>query len=160
MTDQVGGGLHGHSMKRIAALVLVSIGVLGCQPDAPRRSASSAPAPSSSPAASSSAAVPAAGPFDPVRAGRAAVVLRVERIAQLGADKYGWDEVAPLEVLKNDTSHAFDENFRVAHYSWKPGVPAGISTIYLEPYGGSSSNRWRLLEADGSVGVSHAAGPG
>jgi hypothetical protein len=85
--------------------------------------------------------------------GRATVVLRVKLIAAEGGDKYHWDRVEPLEVIKNDSPQRFDAPFRVAHYGWKAGIPAGESIIYLEPYGDPAAGLWRLLEGDGAVGV-------
>jgi len=93
--------------------------------------------------------------LDPKRASRATVVLRVERVADHGGSKYHWVTVRPLRVLKNTTKARFTKPLRVAHYGGKPGVPTGTSTIYLEPYGDAAAKHWRLLDGDGTVGVSH-----
>ena len=110
------------------------------------------------PPAPSADSAPAPGqlPVDPDRMDRADVVLRVRRLDVGGGSKYIWERVEVLEVLKNTTTDSFDKPFEVARYSWKAGLPTGISTIYLEPYGGHTQNLWRLLDADGAVGVSHS----
>lgn len=92
---------------------------------------------------------------DPKRARRAPVVLRVERVAEHGGSKYHWVTVKPLRVLKDTTKAGFTKPLRVAYYGGKKGVPAGISTLYLEPYGDGASGHWRLLDGDGAKGVSH-----
>ena len=120
------------------------IGSVGCQaagqgstvttaaPAAPPTVSSATGTVTSPSAAASPAPSPGATalPVDAARLARATVVLRVERIAVLGADKYGWELVRPLEVFKNESGFAFEVPLRVAHYSWKPGVPEGISTVY------------------------------
>ncbi len=89
------------------------------------------------------------------RAARAKVVIRARLVSFEGGSKYVWQVVEPLEVIKNETPFAFDAPFRVANYSWDGSVPEGISTLYLEPYGGGD-NVWRLLDGSSSKGISHA----
>lgn len=128
---------------------LCVVGLAGCGDVNP--AAQVAPAASSSPA---EAAPPRPAQVNVALQSRATVVLRVERVAAEGGSKYHWDEVRPLEVIKNDSTQTFDAPLRVAHYGWHAGVPEGVSTIYLEPYG--ATELWRLLDGDGAVGVSHA----
>jgi hypothetical protein len=93
---------------------------------------------------------------DPGRLARAPIVLRVTLVEADGGSKYHWDQVRPIRVIKNASSFTFDAPLRVAHYGWHGGVPSGISTIYLEAYGGGNANLWKLLDGDGAIGVSHA----
>lgn len=89
---------------------------------------------------------------------RVKVVLRVKLLERRGGDKYGWDIVQVLSVLKNESNHRFEGRLEIAHYSWKTGVPDGESTVYLEPYG-DNPDQWRLLDGGGEHGVSHVTPP-
>ncbi|HTK29625.1 MAG TPA: hypothetical protein VL309_08750 [Vicinamibacterales bacterium] len=99
------------------------------------------------------------GFIDAQKAAKATVVLRVKLLSVAGADKYEWDTVEILAVLKNASTSQFGQSLQVAHYSWAPGVPKGESTIYLEPYSDAPDHPWKLLGADASHGVSHARRP-
>jgi hypothetical protein len=92
---------------------------------------------------------------DPQRAGKVPVVLRVRLLRQEGSDKFGWDEVKLIGVIKNASSFTFPETFEIAHYSGEPGVPEGECTVYLERYNEASEAVWRLLDGSGRQGVSH-----
>jgi hypothetical protein len=97
--------------------------------------------------------------FDPARAEKAEVVLRVRAIRSMGADKYAFYEVAVIQVFKNSTGVAIGKTVQVAAYSWKSGVPPGESTLYLERYNKDRKdleNMWRLIGGDASSGVSHS----
>lgn len=94
--------------------------------------------------------------MNPEIAKRVKVVLRVKLIDRRGGDKYGWDIVEVLSVLKNESGQQFEGRVEIAHYSWKPGVPDGESTVYLEPYG-DNAEQWRLLDGGAEHGVSHPA---
>src|SRR4051794_18537960 len=72
--------------------------------------------------------------FDATKAAGVKAVLRVKLIRAEGSDKYGWDIVGLVGVIKNETGFTFPKEFHVAHYSAEPGVPKGESTIYLERY--------------------------
>ncbi|HUU02228.1 MAG TPA: hypothetical protein VM425_12360 [Myxococcota bacterium] len=87
---------------------------------------------------------------------RAMVVMRVKLIKAQGGSKYHWDLVKPIEVYKNESKRSFDKQFTVAHYGWEKGIPEGVSTIYLEPYGEPKTNHWKLLEGKAETGVSHS----
>ena len=93
---------------------------------------------------------------DEQRAGKAAVVLRVHLLLREGGDKWAWDKVRLIGVIKNTSHHTFPAEFEVAHYSAESGIPDGDSTIYLEPYNPSTDTLWKLLEGSGTAGVSHA----
>jgi|SRR5580704_6988391 hypothetical protein len=92
---------------------------------------------------------------DPERAGKVPVVLRVRLLRREGSNKYGWDKVKLIGVIKNTSHFKFPEEFEVAHYSGESGIPDGESTVYLEPYNPKSESLWRLLEGSGTKGVSH-----
>jgi hypothetical protein len=94
--------------------------------------------------------------MDPRTAERVPVVLRVKLIDRRGGDKYGWDIVQVLSVLKNESNRSFEGRIEVAHYSWKAGVPDGECTVYHEPYG-ENPEQWRLLDGGAEHGVSHVA---
>jgi hypothetical protein len=79
----------------------------------------------------------------------------VKFVSTSGADKYQWDKVEILAVLKNDSKQQFGKSLEVAHYSWEAGVPKGESTIYLEPYSDAADHPWKLLGGTGKMGVSH-----
>ncbi|HSE23658.1 MAG TPA: hypothetical protein VLB68_18460 [Pyrinomonadaceae bacterium] len=91
--------------------------------------------------------------IDPARASKAEVVLRVKLVEGGDCDKYCWPEVEILEVLQNRSSFSFKKRIKVAHYSWKPGIPEGESTIYLERYNSKRADLWKLLNGSGEEGV-------
>jgi hypothetical protein len=88
-------------------------------------------------------------------AGKVPVVLRVRLLKHQGSDKYGWDTVKLIGVIKNTSSFKFPDEFEVAHYSGEPGIPDGQSTVYLEQFNPKSDSIWKLLEGSGVKGVSH-----
>jgi hypothetical protein len=93
---------------------------------------------------------------DAGRAARVKVVLRVKLVAAEGGDKTAWDKVDVLHVIKNETGTTFAGSLEIAHYSWEPGIPAGTSTVYLEPYEvGPPTMHWKLLGGSAKEGVSH-----
>jgi hypothetical protein len=69
--------------------------------------------------------------------------------------KYWWYDVEVLKVLKNDSAESFTNKLSVAAYGGKPGVPAGVSTIYLERYNPTEKKYWKLVGGEASTGVSH-----
>ncbi len=93
--------------------------------------------------------------LDAVRAEKARVILKVRLVAHHGGSKYHWQTVKPIRTLKNVSGKAFDKPFKVANYGWEPGVPQGISTIYLVPYG-ARTDTWRVLAADTGKGKERA----
>jgi hypothetical protein len=100
----------------------------------------------------------AANLIDAGRAARVKVVLRVKLVAALGGNKWAWDKIEVLGVLKNETETSFAGSLNIAHYSWEPGIPEGTSTVYLEPYEvGPPTIHWKLLEGSAKEGVSHPA---
>ena len=94
--------------------------------------------------------------IDSGKAKKAEVVLRVKLVKLEGCDKYCWPEVEILKVLQNKSGLSFGKRLAVAHYSWKPGIPEGESTIYLERYNPERDDLWKLLHGSGKDGVSHA----
>lgn len=92
---------------------------------------------------------------DPELAGKVPVVLRVRLIKREGGDKYGWDSVGLIGVIKNTSKYKFPAEFKVAHYSAEDGVPDGQCTVYLEPYNPNSDDLWKLRGGSGKQGVSH-----
>lgn len=94
-------------------------------------------------------------PVDPNKVRRAEVVLRVKLLSSGEGSKYLWDKVEVLKVVLNKSDHVFGKNLSVAHYSWKPGIPGGTCTIYLERYNSKRNNLWKLLNGSGEDGVSH-----
>jgi hypothetical protein len=96
-------------------------------------------------------------PIDSDRAKKAEVVLRVRLISQGEGSKYLWDRVEVVKVLKNKARYAFGKHLAVAHYSWKPGIPDGTCTIYLERYNTRRKDLWKLLSGSADEGVSHGS---
>jgi hypothetical protein len=96
-------------------------------------------------------------PIDSDRAKKAEVVLRVRLISQGEGSKYLWDRVEVVKVLKNKSHYAFGKHLAVAHYSWKPGIPHGTCTIYLERYNTRRKDLWKLLSGSADEGVSHGS---
>lgn len=94
---------------------------------------------------------------DPVRLAKVPVVLRVRLIAEQGGDKYCWDKVELLAVLKNTSGEKLAEELTIAHYGWCKGIPAGECTVYLEPYNPERAGLWALLGRGAEQGVSHAS---
>ena len=95
--------------------------------------------------------------MDEEKARNAAAVLRVRRVAAQGGDKWAWDTVEVLAVLKAPEGPPLGKTLDVAHYSWEPGVPAGVCTVYLEPYAEEGERRWKLLGGSAKNGVSHVS---
>lgn len=93
--------------------------------------------------------------MDPAIAKQAEVVLRVRRLSEGGGSKYWWYDVEILKVLKNDSADVFTNKLSVAADGGKPGVPAGVSTVYLERYNPADKKYWKLLGGQASTGVSH-----
>jgi hypothetical protein len=94
--------------------------------------------------------------IDDKLATKADVVLRVKRLTPGEGSKYLWYRVEVVQVLKNDSSEIFTNALSVAANSWKPGVPEGESTIYLERYNKTGKALWKLVGGEASTGVSHA----
>jgi hypothetical protein len=111
------------------------------------------------------AAVPCAGQarkektmqMDAGRASKVPVVLRVRLIEHEGGNKWDWDKVELVSVLKNESPYQFPATFRIAYYNHEAGVPEGESTVYLERFNDADESLWKLLEGSGKTGVSHAA---
>lgn len=134
-----------------AVLILaVSSGTPGCEPHG-----GAGPRPSD-PAAGLVGTDAPESLVDPERAARADVVVRVERLSSGSGSKYVTPRVRVLKVLKNAVGADIPSELEVAHYSWLAPLPAGVSTIYLEPYG-EGSDLLKLLDFSTVVGVSHAA---
>ncbi len=93
--------------------------------------------------------------IDAEKAALVTVVLRVRFIADEGGNKYGWDKVELIGVLKNESGYQFPKEFDLAHYSGEPGIPKGESTVYLERYNDTDPHLWKLLNGTGKDGVSH-----
>jgi len=93
---------------------------------------------------------------DSAKAAHAKAVLRVKWLSSKGGDKFTWDEVEVLHVIKNESSFEFPKKLDVAHYSWEPGIPKGESTIYLEPYNDTDKALWKLVDGSAKEGVSHS----
>jgi len=92
---------------------------------------------------------------DSQRASKVAVVLRVRLIEHEGGNKYEWDTVHLVSVIKNDSPHKFPEQFRVAHDNGEAGIPEGESTVYLERFNATDESLWKLLGGSAATGVSH-----
>jgi len=92
---------------------------------------------------------------DPKKVQKAEVVLRVKLLSSGEGSKYLWDKVEVLQVFKNKSGYAFRRNLSVAHYSWKPGIPEGTCTVYLERYDPKRNDLWKLLNGSGEEGISH-----
>jgi hypothetical protein len=93
---------------------------------------------------------------DPDRAAKVPVVLRVHLLKREGGDKYGWDQVRLIGVIKNSSHHRFAGDFKIAHYSGEAGIPDGDCTVYLEQYNRETESLWKLSTGSGGGGVSHA----
>ncbi len=140
-----------HRILTICLVGVVGGFSLGCKSPKPTAEGST-----SSPSTAASPVVKSMN-IDSKRAQRATVILRVERVVDHGGSKYHWVTVKPLRVLKNDAKANFSKPLRVAYRGGKPGVPVGVCTVYLEPYGDGASGHWLLLDGDGTAGVSHRA---
>lgn len=97
---------------------------------------------------------------DEALAEKAEVILRVDCQEEAEVcDKYCWQKVTILKILKNKSGFTFPKRLEVAHYNWERGVPIGISTIYLERYNPYRSDIWRLVSGGATEGVSHSERP-
>lgn len=99
---------------------------------------------------------PKEGRMDSQRASKVAVVLRVRLIEREGGNKYEWDTVRLVSVIKNESKYKFPEQFRIAHDNGEAGVPEGESTIYLERFNATDESLWKLLGGSAATGVSHS----
>ena len=79
-------------------------------------------------------------------AAKAEVVLRVKRLTPGVGSKYLWYRVEVLQVLKNQSSETFTNTLSVAAYSWKDGVPEGVSILYLERYNQTDKELWKIVK--------------
>ncbi len=95
-------------------------------------------------------------PIDPELAARVPVVLRIENIGTGGGSKYLWTDVRVLKIYKNEPDVQFDEVLSIGRYSFGAGIPGGVCTVYLVPYGDPNLRLWKLHEVDGVTGVSHS----
>ena len=94
--------------------------------------------------------------MDDKLAAKAEVVVRAKLLSSDGADKYVRFRVRVLQVLKSPPGAKLTNELSVAAYSWKPGVPDGESTLYLERYNKQADNGlWTLVGGEASTGVSH-----
>jgi hypothetical protein len=103
-----------------------------------------------------------AAPDSPINtdlAKHALVVMRAKKISELPeADKYRWYEVEVIEVLENRAEQIFlSTPIKIAALSSKSGIPDGISTLYIERYGDSDKNLWKLVGGSATAGVSHTS---
>jgi hypothetical protein len=96
--------------------------------------------------------------IDIERASRVPVVIRARFLKLGGGQKYVFDEISVVAVLKNESRRTLSGSLEVGHYGWEPGVPPGESTVYLEPYVAGDESRWKLLGGSAKEGVSHAQG--
>jgi len=86
----------------------------------------------------------------------AEVILRVHYSGQeYACDKYCWQPVKIIKVLKNSKNYSFPENLEIAYYSWEKGIPLGESTVYLEKYNSYKEGTWKLVGGKHETGVSH-----
>ena len=89
-------------------------------------------------------------------AAKAEVVIRAKLLSSDGADKYARFRVRVLQVFKSPPGTKLTNELSVAAYSWKAGVPAGESTLYLERYNKQTdTGLWTLVGGEASTGVSH-----
>jgi hypothetical protein len=86
---------------------------------------------------------------------KAEVVLRGKRVSLGEGSKYIICEVQVSEVFTNRSGRHVAGKIEVAAYSWRPGVPGGESTFYLERYNETHTNLWRLVGGEASTGISH-----
>ena len=93
--------------------------------------------------------------LDASLAAAAPVVLRVQWLQDSGGDKYAWQQVRVLQVLKNDSSYTFTNTVSIAHYSWTNGIPRAMCTVYLERYNPGREDLWKLMGGSALGGVSH-----
>ncbi len=86
----------------------------------------------------------------------AVAILRVEYKNEAGVcEKYCWQKVRILKILKNESDYNFPEFIEVAYYSWEKGIPIGLSTVYLEKYNSTKNDLWKLVGGKVETGVSH-----
>jgi hypothetical protein len=97
---------------------------------------------------------------DPERFRAAPAVLRVKLLSSGPTEKYGWDKVEVLAVLKNSPKAEFGKTMEVAHINVQAGVPDGVCTVCLEPYRvGSAGAPWKLSGGGAASGVSNVVPP-
>jgi hypothetical protein len=97
-------------------------------------------------------------PIDVELAKHALVVMRAKKISESPeTDKYRWYEVEVVEVFENRAEWIFPNTIKVATLSSKPGIPDGVSTLYIERYGDSDKNLWKLVGGSATAGVSHTS---
>lgn len=135
----------------VVATLLVTIASACAHPHPPDQKATSAPQPevkAEEPLPPSGSRAAPAIDTTAAQIG-AAVAVRAQLLAREDScDKYCWFRVKVLHSVAADDAHRpISGEIRVASYSAGPGVPAGISTIYLLPYNHYAPGRlWRLAE--------------
>lgn len=93
--------------------------------------------------------------MDTIKKNKAKAVIKAKALNTGVGDKYLYQKIEVLEVIKNNTNFIFKDTLTVAHYSWKLGVPLEKECIiYLTPwpYGSETLNeekQWMLLDGDG-----------
>ncbi|MBS1644232.1 MAG: hypothetical protein JST36_04275 [Bacteroidetes bacterium] len=74
-------------------------------------------------------------PIDAKKSEAAKAIIRAVLIHKGTGDKYIWDTVQVIAVLKNDLNFKFPEKLAVARYSWDEGFKCpGEFVLYLNPY--------------------------
>ena len=94
--------------------------------------------------------------IDSALAGNSEVVLRAEVKEEADAcDKYCWQKVRVLRVIKNESDQILPEIIKIAYYSWEDGIPKGVATIYINKYSFEEDGLWKLSGGKAETGVSH-----
>lgn len=96
--------------------------------------------------------------YDNDKFDRSEAVLRVQLVEPGYGSKYYWPKIKVLDIYKNDPNRQFNKGgeYAIAHLSFMPALPKGVSTIYLEKYNPDKPEYgWKLLEGSGEAGSSH-----
>ena len=103
------------------------------------------------------AVAPGDGVVDPDMARRADLVIRGEPLLVGRGTQFLSHNVRVLQVLKNSTGIPVYNKTEILVQSIAPGIPDGVSTIYIELLIGPQGKRrpWWLLGGTAETGISH-----
>jgi hypothetical protein len=79
--------------------------------------------------------------------GAAQLIVRARVFDGAGGSKYLWTKVDILSVIKTLKNVEIPSHLSIAYHSYGPGLPVGVSTLYLVPYNPEKPEYgWKLLE--------------
>ncbi len=97
--------------------------------------------------------------LDSTKLKKSVLVLKIIKLEDGIGDKFIWDKVRLLDVLKNEMDYEISSEFEIAHYSYMDGIPDHECIAYLTYYPlgskepATSDKKWILLQGNGNYGI-------